>query len=138
MARRHLTEHDIQVLVDLIDAWGGRLTWDGLCDRAGEVFGFRPTRQTLNAHLAVKSAFNAKKSHIKNGPTPSRRPSSLSYAEQKIRKLESEVERHRFENERLIEQFIRWQYNAQKRGITKAMLDEHLPVIDRDSSEKKR
>lgn len=138
MARRHLTDHDIQVLVDLIDAWEGRLTWDGLCDRAGEVFGFRPTRQTLNAHLAVKSAFDAKKNYVKVGPTPSRRPSSLSYAEQKIRKLESEVERHKYENERLIEQFIRWQYNAQKRGITKAMLDEHLPVIDRDSSEKKR
>ena len=138
MARRHLTDHDIQVLVDLIDAWEGRLTWDGLCDRAGEVFGFRPTRQTLNAHLAVKSAFGAKKNYGKVGPTPSRRPSSLSYAEQKIRKLESEVERHKFENERLIEQFIRWQYNAQKRGVTKTMLDEHLPVIDRDSSERKR
>lgn len=134
--RRHLTEHDIQVLIDLIDAWEGKLTWDGLCDRAGEVFGFRPTRQTLNAHQTVKSAFAAKKSHQKTGPMPSRRPSSLSYAEQRIRKLESEVERHKFENERLIEQFIRWQYNAQKRGITKAMLDEHLPVIDRDSAEK--
>lgn len=138
MARRHLTDHDIQVLVDLIDAWEGRLTWDGLCDRVGEVFGFRPTRQTLNAHRAVKSAFDAKKNYIKTGPTRSRRPSSLSYAEQKIRKLESEVERHKYENERLIEQFIRWQYNAQKRGVTKAMLDEHLSVIDRDSSEKKR
>ncbi|UZS72174.1 hypothetical protein OQB66_21905 [Pseudomonas syringae] len=138
MARRHLTDHDIQVLVDLVDAWEARLTWDGLCDRAEEVFGFRPTRQTLNAHLAVKSAFDAKKNYVKTGPTPSRRPSSLSYAEQKIRKLESEVERYKYENERLIEQFIRWQYNAQKRGITKAMLDEHLPVIDRDSSEKKR
>lgn len=138
MARRHLTGHDIQILVDLIDAWEGRLTWDGLCDRAGEVFGFRPTRQTLNAHLAVKSAFASKKNYMKTGPVPSRRPASLSYAEQKIRKLESEVERHKYENERLIEQFIRWQYNAQKRGVTKAMLDEHLPAIDRDSSEKRR
>jgi len=138
MARRHLTDHDIQVLLDLIDGWEGRFTWDGLCDRAGEVFGFRPTRQTLNAHRTVKSAFDAKKNYIKIGAKPSRRPSSLSYAEQKIRKLESEVERHKYENERLIEQFIRWQYNAQKRGVTKAMLDEFLPVIDRDSSEKKR
>lgn len=137
MAHRHLTAHDIQVLVDIIDGWEGRLTWDGLCDRAGEVFGFRPTRQSLNAHLAVKSAFSAKKSYVKTGPTPSRRPSSLSYAEQKIRKLESEIERHKYENERLIEQFVRWQYNALKRGITKAMLDEHLLVINRHSSEKK-
>ena len=138
MGSRHLTDHDIHVLVDLIDGWEGRLTWDGLCDRAGDVFGFRPTRQTLNSHLAVKSAFDAKKAYLKTGAAPSRRPSSLAYAEQRIRKLESEVERHKYENERLLEQFIRWQYNAQKRGVTKAMLDEHLPVIDRDSSEKKR
>mgnify|MGYP000011465727 CR=1 FL=1 len=138
MRHRNLTEYDIQVLIDLIDGWEGKLTWDGLCDRADEVFGFRPSRQTLNSHLAVKSAFDAKKNHAKAGPQPSRRPSSLSYAEQRIRKLESEVERHKDENRRLIETFIRWQYNAQKRGITKAMLDEHLPVIDRDSSETKR
>jgi hypothetical protein len=133
---RHLTEHDIRVLIDLIDAWPGKLTWEGLCDRGGEVFGFRPTRQTLNTHLAVKSAFDAKKKYQKTGLMPSKRPASLAIAEQTIRKLESETARLKFENERLIEQFIRWQYNAQKRGITKAMLDEHLPVIDRDSAEK--
>ena len=135
---RHLTEHDIRVLIDFIDAWEGKLTWDGLCDAALEVFGFRPTRQTLNTHQAIKSAFLAKKKHLKTGVLPSKRPVSLSMAEQRIRKLEGEVERYKFENEQLIEQFIRWQYNAQKRGVSKAMLDEHLPVIDRDSSEKKR
>ncbi|MFP8966472.1 hypothetical protein ACKC9G_07855 [Pokkaliibacter sp. CJK22405] len=136
MARRHLTGYDIKVLVDIIDAWNERLTWNSLCDRAEEIFGFRPTRQTLNAHQAVKSAYDAKKKYVKNQATPSRRPSSLAYAEQKIRKLESEIERHKYEKERLIEQFIRWQYNAQKRGLTKLMLDEPLPFIDRDSSER--
>lgn len=133
---RHLTEHDIRVLIDLIDAWPDKLTWDGLCDRGAEVFGFRPTRQTLNSHLVVKSAFDAKKKHLKTGLMPSKRPASLAIAEQRIRKLESETARLTLENERLIEQFIRWQYNAQKRGISKAMLEEHLPVIDRDSAEK--
>ncbi|MDP5799765.1 hypothetical protein P3827_29965 [Pseudomonas aeruginosa] len=133
---RHLTEHDIQVLIDLIDAWSGKLTWDGLCDKGGELLGFRPTRQTLNSHRAVKSAFDNKKTQQKTGVMPSKRPQSLAIAEQRIHKLESENARLTSENDRLIEQFIRWQYNAQKRGVTKAMLDEHLPVIDRDSAEK--
>lgn len=132
MAHRHLTDHDIRVLVDSIDAWEGKLTWDALCDRAGELFGFRPTRQALYAHQAVKSAFGAKKNHLKQGPMPSRRPPSLAYAEQRIRKLESEVERLKHENERLIEQFIRWQYNAQKKGVTKSDLDDPLPRIHRN------
>ncbi|UFH48993.1 hypothetical protein [Pseudomonas sp. KNUC1026] len=68
---------------------------------------------------------------------PSKRPESLAIAEQKIRKLESEVARLTSENERFTEQFIRWQYNAQKRGISRAVLDDQLPVIDRDSAEKK-
>ena len=133
---RHLTEHDIQILIDLIDAWSGKLTWDGLCDKGGDVLGFRPTRQTLNSHRAVKSAFDNKKTQQKTGVMPSKRPQSLAIAEQRIHKLESENARLTSENDRLIELFIRWQYNAQKRGVTKAMLDEHMPVIDRDSAEK--
>ncbi|WPE24870.1 hypothetical protein REH59_02400 [Pseudomonas sp. BO3-4] len=135
---RHLTERHIQILVDLIDAWPGKLTWEGLCNEGAEVLGFRPTRQTLYAHRAVKAAYDARKTHLKTGLMPTKRPESLAIAEQRIRKLESEAARLTSENERLIEQFIRWQYNAQKRGVSKAMLDEHLPVIDRDSSEKKR
>jgi hypothetical protein len=134
---RHLTEQHLRILVDLIDAWPGKLSWDGLCEKGAEVLGFRPTRQTLSAHQAVKAAYDAKKLHVKTGLMPSKRPESLAIAEQRIRKLESEVARLNFENERLIEQFIRWQYNAQKRGISKALLDDPLPVIDRDSSEQK-
>ncbi len=51
-------------------------------------------------------------------------------------RLESENQRIKAENERLLERFIRWQYNAQKRGLSQAVLDAYLPVIDRDSSEK--
>ncbi|MEW3761020.1 hypothetical protein [Pseudomonas aeruginosa] len=133
---KHLTERDIRVLIDLIDAWTGKLTWEGLCDRGGEVLGFRPTRQTLYSHGRIKSAFNDKKTQQKTGFTPSKRPQSLAIAEQRIHKLESENARLIAENDRLIEQFVRWQYNAEKRGLSKAVLDATLPAIDRDSTEK--
>lgn len=135
---RHLTERDIKILIDLIDAWPGKLTWESLCDKGGDLLGFRPTRQTLNSHTPIKSAFNDKKTQQKTGLASRKRPQSLAIAEQRIHKLEGENARLIAENERLIERFVRWQYNAQKRGISKAVLDESLPVIDRDSSERDR
>lgn len=133
---KHLTERDIRVLIDLIDAWTGKLTWEALCDKGGEVLGFRTTRQTLYSHGRIKSAFSDKKTQQKTGFTPSKRPQSLAIAEQRIHKLESENARLIAENDRLFEQFARWQYNAEKRGLSRAMLDAPLPVIDRDSAEK--
>jgi len=135
---KHLTDSDIKTIVSLIDGWEGKLTWEGLCDESAELLGTRPTRQTLNSHDRVKSAFAAKKTQQKTGLLPTKRPQSLDLAQQRINRLESINQRLKLENEQLLERFLRWQYNAQKRGISQAMLDEHLPEIDRDSSEKKR
>lgn len=133
---KHLTERDIKLVIGLIDAWEGKLTWEALCDEAESLIGTRATRQTFSAHAHIKSAFGDKKAQQKTGLQPTKRPQSLAIAEQRIHRLESENQRIKAENERLLERFIRWQYNAQKRGLSQAMLDAHLPVIDRDSSEK--
>lgn len=133
---KHLTARDIELLVGLIDGWNGKLTWDALCDEAESLIGTRPTRQTLNAHPRIKSAFGDKKIQQKTGFKPTKRPQSLAIAEQRIYRLESENQRLMAENDRLLERFVRWQYNAQKRGISQAVLDAHLPEIDRDSAEK--
>lgn len=135
---KHLTARDIELLVGLIDGWNDKLTWDALCDEAANLIGTKPTRQTLNAHPAVKSAFSDKKTQLKTGLKPTKRPQSLAIAEQRINRLESENQRLKAENDRLLERFIRWQYNAQKRGLSHAVLDEPLPKIDRDSAEKDR
>lgn len=133
---KHLTNRDIDLLVGLIDGWNGKLTWDALCDQAEGLIGTRPTRQTLNAHARVKSAFLDKKTQQKSGFQPTKRPASLAIAEQRIQRLESENQRLKAENGLLLERFIRWQYNAQLRGLSKVMLDTPLPRIDRDSAEK--
>lgn len=132
---KHLTVRDIELLVGLIDGWNGKLTWDALCDEGESLIGRRPTRQTLNAHPRIKSAFSDKKTQQKTGFKPTKRPESLAIAEQRIHRLESENQRLRAENTRLLERFVRWQYNAQKRGLSQADLDSSLPKIDRDSAE---
>ncbi|MNR59050.1 hypothetical protein D3C85_1802120 [compost metagenome] len=71
------------------------------------------------------------------GFQPTKRPASLSIAEQRIHRLESENQRLKAENSHLLERFVRWQYNALKRGLSQGVLDAPLPRIDRDSAEKR-
>jgi|SRR5690606_6838 len=134
---KHLTPKDIDSIISLIDGWDGKLSWEALCDASEPVTGTRPTRQTLNAHERIKSAFSHKKEQLKNGFVSTKRPQSLSIAEQRIRRLESENSRLKAENANLLEQFLKWQYNAYKHGLSKEKLDADLPAIDRDSSERK-
>ena len=130
---KHLTSKDIDILVNLIDAWDGKLGWDALCDAVAPLIGGRPTRQTLSSHGQVKTAFGHKKEQQKNGFVVTKRPASLSVAEQRIRRLESENGRLKAENDRLLERFLKWQYNAYKHGVSQDKLDSPLPSIDRDS-----
>ena len=132
---KHLTSKDIEILVNLIDAWEGKLGWDALCGAVAPLIGGRPTRQTLSSHDQVKTAFRHKKEQLRKGFVSTKRPASLSIAEQRIKRLESENDRLKAENGRLLERFLKWQYNAYKHGISQDKLDASLPSIDRDSSE---
>lgn len=129
---KHLTSRDIKTLINLIDAWEGKLGWDALCDAAAPLIGGRPTRQTLSSHQEVKAAFGFRKERQKSGFVVSKRPASLNIAEQRIRRLEAENDRLKAENSGLLERFVKWQYNAYKHGMQKGMLDANLPAIDRE------
>lgn len=132
---KHLTSNDIKTVVTMIDNWEGKLTWDALCDAAVPLIRTRPTRQTLSSHSEIKDAFGHKKTQFKTGFASSKKPASLSIAEQRISRLENENHRLKAENTELLLRFIKWQYNAYKHGISKDKLDATLPTIDRDSSE---
>lgn len=132
---KHLTDMDIQRIVEVIDGCTGKLTWDWLCDNAVKVVGKRPTRQSLNTHTRIKSAFKNKKERLKSGAGEIKTPPSLTVAAQRIKRLEEENARLKKENELFLEQFVVWQYNAHRRGLSEAQLNDPLPVIDRDSSE---
>jgi hypothetical protein len=49
-------------------------------------------------------------------------------------RLEAEVDRLKAENTRLLEQFVRWSYNANNRGVREAVLNRPLSDVNRDSS----
>lgn len=132
---KHLTAKDIDLIVKMIDSWEDSLRWEALCDALEPLIGTRPSRQTLNAHERIKSAFTHQKNRLKTGFVSSKRPASLSIAEQRIRRLEAENHRIHRENERLLERFMRWQYNAHKHNVSADKLDAPLPFVDRESSE---
>lgn len=134
---KHLSPKDLNLIVSLIDGWEGKLAWEALCDAIEPLIGTRPTRQTLNSHEKIKSAFTHQKARLKSGFVSTKRPASLSIAEQRIRRLEAENHRLERENERLLERFMRWQYNAHKFNVSADKLDAPLPFVDRDSSEAK-
>ncbi len=50
---------------------------------------------------------------------------------ERLARRDAEVERLKTENQRLMEQFVVWLYNAQIRGIGQAELGRPLPRVDR-------
>lgn len=131
---KHLTDRDIEKILGVLDGWEGKLTWDGLCEASVIHIGKRPTRQSLNANLRIKQAFIDKKLRLKNDFREIKTPPSLAIAGQRIKRLEEENARLKDENNRLLEQYVVWQYNAYRHGLTEDKLNGPLPVIDREAN----
>ena len=55
----------------------------------------------------------------------------LQKALERIAHLEAENTRLASENERLLEQYVRWAYNAHTRGLDKEFVTRPLPSVNR-------
>lgn len=133
---KHLRPTDIDAIINIVNGWPSeKLTWQSICDAATKVIGSTPTRQTLNAHAPIKEAYEAKKNGLKvHGPRTAM-PSSLAVAAQRIARLQTENDALRSKNDALLEQFVKWQYNAYKHGVKEHQLNAKLPRIDRERTE---
>lgn len=133
---KHLTKLDIEAIINIINGWKGRkLTWDGICEASEAVVGKKPTRQSLCCNDSIKEAYAAKKKGVMiRGPRISL-PSNLNVAAERINKLQNEIDSLKAKNNALLEQFVRWQYNAYKYGLTKHQLNQPLSRIDRERTE---
>lgn len=131
---RHLTDRDIEAVVGLLDGWKDKLTWDRLCDACEATLGTRPSRQTLHRHARIKEAYKLTKERLKDADESLSLPPTMKAAAERLARLEAENERLRRENESLLEQFVRWQYNAYARGLSDRDLNGPLPAIDRGNT----
>lgn len=134
---KFIKPEDVVAIVQMIRGWSKeKIGWDDLCTACEPLLGYIPTRQGLNGHQSIKDAFQAKKAVIRN-KVPARKPlpSSLAVASDRISRLNATVTALQEENDRLRGQLVIWQYNAFKRGLTRAQLEEPLPVINRERNE---
>lgn len=136
---KHLSPLDVKSIINIIEGWSDqKMTWDLICDAASSVVGKRPTRQSLNTIRAIKIAYEVKKRGIEHKGISVARPSSLKIATTRISKLHNEVETLKAINSSLLEQFVLWSYNSHKYGVKEHQLNEPLPKIDRERTDKKR
>jgi len=130
---KHITDKDIEKVVSLIDQWDDekKFTWDSLCGLALKRYSITATRQTLQGYSRIKSAYSDKKKDLRdNGKRKLKVPPSLNIAAKRIATLEAENNRLKKEQERLLAQFVVWQYNAYAHGITMDELNRPLPKKD--------
>lgn len=135
---QHLSDQDIENIVEILDYWplDEKLTWERLCKAIEAQLELvpAPTRQTLQKYVRIKSAYHqGKKSPatmIYISSNKSKLPASLKIAQSKIDAMEAKVERLEKENSILLEQFVVWQYNAYKYGISIDKLNEPLSKKD--------
>lgn len=133
---KNLDDGAILLIVSLLDGWSGKLTWDLFAEEIERRTRVRYTRQALDKHARIKMAFQVAKERLSGAPRTVRKH-RLSEVEtealvQRYARLQAENERLERENNRLIEQFQTWLYNAHLKGLTKECLNSSLPRVDRE------
>lgn len=132
-----LTDERIQVVLDTLDAWKGKLTWDLLIAEVARVTGITYSRFTFVEYPQVANAFSMKKEALRGtwdtksaSPRDERVRAALEHAE----RSKAKAQRLEQENQLLLEQFVTWAVNAERKGVTVAMLNAPLPKPQRDRS----
>lgn len=130
---KNLDDASIKQIVEILDGWTEKLTWELLIDAIELRMHNRYTRQTLHKHERIKNAFELRKAALADGDGEVRivRSPELQKALERIARLETENKRLESENQQLLEQFARWAYNAHTRGLDANFLNKSLPPVNR-------
>lgn len=118
--------------MSILDVWTDSLTWSGLVDKVEHRLRVRYTRQALHKHVRIADAFASRKKALRvTNPVAKTGSPNLLVALERIARLEAENRRLESENNRLLEQYARWIYNANSKGVSISTMSRPLPTIDR-------
>lgn len=136
-----LTDEILQGVLDILDSWKGKLTWDLLLEALEQKFGIRYSRFTFAEYPQISNAFALKKKVLSGTWTaaPSTpRDEKVRAAMEQADRYKAKVLRLEQENQLLLEQFVTWAHNAERENVTMAMLNKPLPKPPRDRSKIKK
>lgn len=133
---KNLSDEAIGLIVGMLDGWKGKLTWNLLVDAIEKRLFVRYTRQALDKQVRIKCAYQLtkRKAGVVMGFEHDKQLSTaeVGMLTQRVNRIEDENARLKVENERLLEQFVTWAYNAHLKGLTKEQLNACLPRVDRE------
>ncbi|MFC5510622.1 hypothetical protein ACFPOU_05745 [Massilia jejuensis] len=132
-----LTHEVLQQVLNALDGWQRKLTWDLLLDEVEILTGHRYSRFTFADYPEIANAFSFKKDILRGTlPRTSSEPKDerLRVALEQVSRLQAKAERLQAENNLLSEQFVTWAINAERKGITMSMLNAPLPKPNRDQN----
>ena len=132
-----LTEERIQVVLDTLDGWKGKLSWDLLIGAVGTATGITYSRFTFAEYPKIANAFSFKKDALRGtwkGVRGEPRDERVRAALEQVDRYKAKVKRLELENGLLLEQFVTWATNAERKGVTMMMLNAPLPKPQRDRS----
>ncbi|MBU2848079.1 hypothetical protein HF925_05700 [Acidithiobacillus ferriphilus] len=129
----NLTSERVAAIVEVIRAWEGRLTWPALIKSVAKKMHCNYTRQALFNQELIRVAYETYRASNKEGSPGSGRPVSaaLRAALDRSKRLELALAEAQKRESLLLEQFVRWAYNAGTRGLTVDFLNQPLPPTNR-------
>lgn len=137
MPKQIITEKTLKVALHELDNWSGKLTWDRYAQQLAKVLGEDTiSRHTLISYKVLVEAFRERKESLKETKNSETSNITLDFAKKQIAMLEAKVKRLESENEKLLEQFVRWQHNAYMMPkvdmkLLDQQLDKPLPQVNR-------
>lgn len=125
-----LTPELLQQVIDMLDGWDGKLTWELLLASVEELSGHRYSRYTFADYPDIALAFSNRKGDLRGAlPRTKSEPKDekLREASKRSDRLIAKNSRLEAENRLLTEQFVVWAINAERKGVTMDMLNAPLP-----------
>jgi hypothetical protein len=124
---KNISDETIDLIVQLLDGWASKLTWDHLISAIDFRINQHYTRQALSNQTKIKQAYDKAKQRLQ-----SNKQSNKMQVNQldKLKQVELENYKLKDQNHELLAQCARWTYNAYLLGISIDELDRPIQEIN--------
>lgn len=138
-----VTPESHPLVISIINAWEGKLTWDLLCEKVSLALNIKDgvQRQSLSSYKEIQVAYSQKKIAQREAKLSSAVVNDdvdVEYLKRKIAIINAELARVNKMNEAYKQRFILWQYNAYKLGIRMESLDDAINKLEAPLTELSR